>query len=109
MIDHVSISVTDVQRAMAFYSAALAPLGWQPFGSYEATADAPGVPDLHGLGDAEYVSGRGGSSIWLRQRKSGETGLYVGMVCPSNEAVESAYAAAIKAGGTHEGPPADRT
>lgn len=109
MIDHVYISVTEVQRAMAFYSAALAPLGWQPFGSYEATADAPGVPDLHGLGDAEYVSGRGGSSIWLRQRKSGETGLYIGIVCPSNEAVESAYAAAIGAGGTDEGVPADRT
>jgi len=59
------------------------------------------VPDLHGLGDHAYVSGTGlGSSIWLRQRKLGETGLYLGLVCDSNEAV---------AGGTDEGEPADRT
>ena len=68
------------------------------------------MPDLHGLGDNAYVSGTGlGSSIWLRQRKPGETGLYLGLVCDSNEAVDAAYAAAIKAGGTDEGEPADRT
>ena len=50
-----------------------------------------------------------GSSIWLRQRKLGETGLYLGIVCDTNELVDAAYAAAIKAGGTDEGEPADRT
>jgi hypothetical protein len=50
-----------------------------------------------------------GSSIWLRQRKLGETGLYLGIVCDTNELVDAAYATAIKAGGTDEGEPADRT
>ena len=50
-----------------------------------------------------------GSSIWLRQRKRGETGLYLGIVCDTNELVDAAYTAAIKAGGTDEGKPADRT
>ena len=50
-----------------------------------------------------------GSSIWLRQRKPGETGLYLGIVCDTNELVDAAYAAAINAGGTDEGEPADRT
>ncbi|HEY6319761.1 MAG TPA: VOC family protein, partial [Acidimicrobiia bacterium] len=50
-----------------------------------------------------------GSSIWLRQRKPGETGLYLGIVCDTNQAVDAAYAAAISAGGIDEGQPADRT
>lgn len=31
--------------------------------------------------------------LWLRQRKAGETRLYLGIACPSNEAVESVCAA----------------
>jgi hypothetical protein len=62
------------------------------------------------LGDDTYISGASvGSSIWLRQRKPGETGLYLGIVCDSNEAVDAAYAAAIRAGGIDDGQPADRT
>ncbi len=68
------------------------------------------MPDLFGIGDATYVSGTGvGSSIWLRQRQAGETGLYLGIVCDNNDAVDAAYAAAIRAGGIDEGKPADRT
>ncbi len=109
MIDHVYISVTDIEKSLAFYAEALKPLGWGLFGHYEAASGPEGVPDLYGLGDEAYVSGTGlGSSIWLRQRKLGETGLYLGLVCDNNEAVDAAYAAAIKAGGTDEGGPADR-
>ena len=110
MIDHVYISVTDIQRSLAFYAAALRPLGWREFGNYDSASGPDGVPDLYGLGDSTYVSGTGvGSSIWLRPRLSGETGLYVGIVCDSNDDVDAAYAAAIEAGGTDEGLPADRT
>ena len=110
MIDHVYISVTDIDASLAFYLAALEPLGWRAFGNYEAASGPENVPDLFGLGDAAYVSGTGvGSSIWLRRRQPGETGLYLGIVCDSNEAVDAAYTAAINAGGTDEGKPADRT
>ena len=109
MIDHVYISVTNVERSLVFYVDALKPLGWSRFGNYEAGSGPESVPDLYGLGDHAYASGTGvGSSIWLRQRKPGETGLYVGIVCDSNQAVNSAYAAAIKAGGIDEGEPANR-
>jgi hypothetical protein len=67
------------------------------------------VPDLHGVGDHAYTRSGTGSSIWLRQRNPGETGLYVGIRCDSNELVDAAYAAAIKAGGIDDGKPADRT
>ncbi|MGW4532357.1 VOC family protein [Nocardia sp. NPDC004340] len=110
MIDHVYISVTDIDRALAFYTAALAPAGWRAFGNYSAASGPANVPDLFGLGDADYISGaRVGSSIWLRQRFTGETGLYLGIVCDSDEMVDAAYAAAIGAGGIDEGEPADRT
>ena len=110
MIDHVYISVTDIDKSLAFYLKALEPLGWRAFGNYDAASGPENVPDLFGLGDATYIAGTGvGSSIWLRRRLPGETGLYLGIVCDGNEAVDAAYTAAIKAGGIDEGKPADRT
>ena len=110
MIDHVYISVTDIKKSLAFYLEALKPLGWREIGNYDAAAGPASVPSLYGLGDATYVSGTGvGSSIWLRQRQPGETGLYLGIVCDTDDAVDAAYAAAISAGGIDEGRPADRT
>ena len=110
MIDHVYISVTDIEKSLAFYRAALKPLGWREFGNYDAASGPDTVPNLYGLGDPAYLSGAGvGSSIWLRERKPGETGLYLGIACDTNDAVGAAYAAAISAGGIDEGKPADRT
>ena len=110
MIDHVYISVTDIEKSLAFYLEALKPLGWREIGKYDAASGPGTVPDLYGLGDDTYVSGTGaGSSIWLRQRQPGETGLYLGIACDTSDAVDAAYAAAISAGGIDEGRPADRT
>jgi catechol 2,3-dioxygenase-like lactoylglutathione lyase family enzyme len=109
MIDHVYISVTDINKSLAFYGEALKPLGWRAFGDYKSASGPEGIPDLFGIGDDVYGGGKGvGSSIWLRQRKPAETGLYLGIVCNSNELVDAAYEAAIKAGATDEGKPADR-
>lgn len=110
MIDHVYISVSHIERSLAFYTAALEPLGWSIFGQYHAASGPAGVPDLYGIRDDVYGTGTGvGASIWLRQRQPGETGLYLGIVCDSNELVDRAYAAAIAAGGVDEDKPADRT
>lgn len=110
MIDHVYISVSNIEKSLAFYLEALKPLGWSAFGKFDAGSAPAGVPDLHGIVDDAYGRGEGvGSSVWLRQRKPGETGLYLGIVCDTNEQVDAAYAAAIKAGGCDEGEPADRT
>ena len=68
-----------------------------------------GVPDLYGFADSAYGSGVAvGSSIWLWERQSGETGPYVGFVADDEVAVKAVYAAAIEAGGTSEGEPAIR-
>ena len=109
MIDHVYISVADPTRSLAFYAAALAPLGWRKLGNYRSAGGPDGVPDLYGLGDAVYGSGVAvGSSIWLRQRQPDETGLYIGFVADSEAEVNDAYLAALEAGGTSEGEPAVR-
>jgi catechol 2,3-dioxygenase-like lactoylglutathione lyase family enzyme len=109
MIDHVYISVTNIDKSLAFYLEALKPLGWSKFGKYDSASGHNSVPDLHGIGDDVYTGRKGvGSSIWLRQRKSEETGLYLGIVCDTNELVDAAFAAAFKAGGIDEGKPADR-
>ena len=109
MLDHIYISVIDVPRSLAFYRATLEPLGWRELGTYDSSAGPPGLPDLYGLADEAYGSGLAvGSSIWLRQRQSGETSLYVGFVADNEAEVNTAYAAAIEAGGTSEGMPALR-
>ena len=106
MIDHIYISVSDVNKSRKFYAEALKPLGWREFGAYDSSTGPEGVPDLYGIGDAQYMNNPGsGSSIWLRRRKKGETGLYVGIHANSTKEVEAAYAAALKAEGKDEGGP----
>lgn len=66
-------------------------------------------PTSIGLGDAAYGAGVAvGSSIWLRQRQAGETGLYIGFVADSEDEVNAVYLAALDAGGKSEGEPAVR-
>jgi catechol 2,3-dioxygenase-like lactoylglutathione lyase family enzyme len=101
MIDHVYISVSDPERSLAFYSAALAPLGYRAFGNYDSASGPDSVPNLWGLNS-------GASSIWLRQRLAGETGLYLGLAASNHSAVDATFEAALAAGGTDDCKPANR-
>ena len=38
MIDHVYISVTNIDKSLAFYLEALKPLGWGAFGNYDSAS-----------------------------------------------------------------------
>jgi catechol 2,3-dioxygenase-like lactoylglutathione lyase family enzyme len=38
MIDHVYISVTNIEKSLAFYLEALKPLGWRESGKYDAAS-----------------------------------------------------------------------
>ena len=109
MLDHIYISVSDIPRSLGFYAAILQHLEWKELGSYDSSTGPAEVPDLYGLADEAYGSSVAvGSSIWLRQRHPGETGLYVGFVADDEDEVNTAYAAAIEAGGKSEGEPAIR-
>ena len=39
MIDHIYISVTNVEKSLAFYAEALKPLGWSLSGNYDAAGE----------------------------------------------------------------------
>jgi catechol 2,3-dioxygenase-like lactoylglutathione lyase family enzyme len=102
MIDHVFLTVRDLNRSIAFYEAALAPLGINQRFDYEGKNGPPGHPDLKGFG----ANGR--LFLWLRQGAAAGNAAHIGFVAVSREQVDAAYAAAISAGGTDKGAPAIR-
>jgi len=102
MLDHVFISVSDIDRSIAFYTAALAPLGITQRVDYDGKYGPPGHPDLKGFG----VEGR--IFFWLRKGVVEGKAAHVGFVASSHAMVDAAYAAAMAAGATDNGAPAAR-
>jgi catechol 2,3-dioxygenase-like lactoylglutathione lyase family enzyme len=98
MLDHVFLSVSDVNRSIAFYTAALAPLGIVNRHDYDGRNGPIGHPDLKGFG----ANGR--MFFWLREGVVEGRAVQVGLVARSREDVNDAYAAAIEAGATDNGP-----
>jgi catechol 2,3-dioxygenase-like lactoylglutathione lyase family enzyme len=102
MLDHVFISVRDLARSIAFYTAALAPLGIKDRVDYDGSDGPPGHPDLKGFGNGGRIF------FWLRKGVVEGRAAHVGFVAESRAEVDAAYAAAMAAGGTDTGPPAAR-
>jgi catechol 2,3-dioxygenase-like lactoylglutathione lyase family enzyme len=50
MLDHVFLSVADIDRSIRFYTQALAPLGIVDRLDYDGRNGPPGHPDLKGFG-----------------------------------------------------------
>jgi catechol 2,3-dioxygenase-like lactoylglutathione lyase family enzyme len=94
MLDHVTFGVADLAVAMAFYDAALAPLG---------------ISRLYG--DAVYYAGYGVGArafFWIGAKKPGQGTAHVAFVAQSRALVDGFYAAAIAAGGRCNGAPGVR-
>jgi len=89
MIDHVSVRVSDFQNALAFYRAALAPLG------YEVLMEYPGAA---GLGE------KGKPDFWLMQTPGPINPTHVAFHA-SRDVVDAFHAAALARGGVDNGPP----
>ncbi len=102
MLDHIFLSVSDVFRSVAFYTAVLAPLGITQRLDYDGKDGPPGHPDLKGFG----VDGR--IFFWLRAGTVEGGAAHVGFVARSQAQVDAAYAAAIAAGARDNGPPGAR-
>ena len=102
MLDHVFISVTDLDRSIAFYTAALAPLGIGDRVDYDGADGPPGHPDLKGFGSGGKIY------FWLRKGVVEGRAAHVGFVADSRAEVDAAYAAAMAAGATDNGPPSAR-
>jgi catechol 2,3-dioxygenase-like lactoylglutathione lyase family enzyme len=102
MLDHVFISVSDVNRSISFYEAALAPLGIRHMHDYEGADGPKGHPDLKGFG----CNGR--VFFWLRQGESDARSAHIGFVANSKKEVDSFYEAAMSAGALDNGRPEAR-
>lgn len=92
MLDHIFISVSDIDRSIAFYEATLVPLGIVHAHDYEGEDGPPGHPDLKGFG----ANGR--VFFWLREGVFEGRAAHIGFVANGTSQVDAAYSAAIAAG-----------
>jgi catechol 2,3-dioxygenase-like lactoylglutathione lyase family enzyme len=102
MLDHIFLSVSDIDRSVRFYSAALTPLGITARHDYDGKDGPPGHPDLKGFG----ANGR--IFFWLRAGGVEGRSVHVGFVASSQAEVNAAYAAAMQNGAVDNGAPGAR-
>lgn len=102
MLDHIFISVSDIERSIHFYDAALTALGITARLDYEGKDGPAGHPDLKGFG----ADGR--MFFWLREGVVEGRAVHVGFVAGSKALVDAAYAAAMANGGIDNGAPGPR-
>lgn len=97
MIDHTGFVVSDFSRSLAFYTQALAPLGYLSLMEFSAEANAGsrragfGVPPT--------------ADFWIYQGSPNVPRMHVAFSAPNRAAVQAFHAAAIAAGGQDNGPP----
>ena len=91
MFDHIGLSVCDVGKTRAFYTAPLAPLGlgvqWDKMPGVVALG-APGRPQL-----------------WFTEKAGGPTGVHIALAAANRAQVDAFHAAALAAGGKDNGAP----
>ena len=93
MIDHSGVSVSDVARSKAFYSTALAPLGYTLLMEWELIA---------GFGVAPKPD------FWIGQGTPNVPPIHIAFRAETRAQVDAFYKAAIAAGGNDNGGPGPR-
>lgn len=94
MIDHLSIHVSDIEKARAFYDAALAPLGAQRVMNVD-------------IEERVHASGYGTDCkpvFWIGEGQPTPQG-HVAFRAVDHAAVNAFYESALAAGATDDGPP----
>lgn len=102
MLDHIFLTVSNLQRSIAFYEIALAPLGIEHAVDYDGKDGPPGHPDLKGFGRENRVS------FWLREGKPEPQAVHVGFLARSETEVREFYLAALASGARDQGAPGAR-
>ena len=91
MLDHVTISVSNIARAIAFYDRALAPLG---------------VERLYAEGTTAFGYGAEKKAFfWIGLREDVQTGAHIAFAAKDRATVDAFHAAALAAGGRDNGAP----
>lgn len=100
-IDHIGFSVRNYERAKAFYTQALAPLGIGPVMEF-------GSAGGFGRGKPEFWFGEGKMEFQNPDQIAVITPLHICLAARSREEVDAFYKAAIAAGAKDNGPPGVR-
>lgn len=95
MFDHLGLLTKDLPRAVRFYTAALAPLGYVVVSSDEAGGWAGFGPP----GDAR---------LWINRADGATARVHLAFVARERKAVDAFHEAAMKAGGKDNGKPGPR-
>ncbi len=97
MIDHIGIAVSDLDRSLAFYTKALAPLGYELLRKF----DIPDGRSVAGFG----IGGK--PEFWIATGEVTQT-IHVALRAAGRAQVRDFHAAALAAGGTDNGAPGVR-
>jgi catechol 2,3-dioxygenase-like lactoylglutathione lyase family enzyme len=89
LLDHIILTVSNIEKSLGFYEAALKPLNIKFFLPYKGE---DGHPDLWGFGDGKRAF------FWLKVGKPDPAAIHWGFVAESNERVDAFYKAALSAG-----------
>jgi len=100
MIDHLGLSVADLDRSKAFYQQALAPLAIQLL--MELTAAETGAHAHAGFGRD------GKPFFWIGDGGQSRGTAHVAFAAPTRADVKAFHRAALAAGGRDNGPPGPR-
>ena len=76
MLDHIILTVSDVERSLAFYEAALKPLNIKFFMPFKGE---DGHPDLWGFGDGKRAI------FWIKQGKPDPASIHWGFMAETND------------------------
>ena len=96
MLDHISLGVSDLDRAAAFYDAVLAPLGY-----VRLFANPRGV----GWGPSGAQDEAFAVLAARAEARPPGVGCHVAFTAPTREAVAAFHAAGLRGGATDEGAP----
>jgi catechol 2,3-dioxygenase-like lactoylglutathione lyase family enzyme len=94
VIDHVTLGVSDLDRARDFYDRALAPLGLKRITGADREFAGYGVP--------------GKGYFWIGPAKEAPTGTHVAFATSDRATVHAFHEAALAAGGRDNGAPGPR-
>jgi catechol 2,3-dioxygenase-like lactoylglutathione lyase family enzyme len=96
IVDHVTIGVNDLERSIAFYERALAPLGFEPLGSWSEEGN-----------EMSFGAGRL-NDFAISRSYPADSPCHVAFAAEDRDQVDAFHAAAIAAGGRDNGAPGYR-
>lgn len=99
MLGFIILTVSNIERSLAFYEATLKPLKIKFFLPYKGK---DGHPDQWGFGDGQRAY------FWLQQGKPDPAAIHWGFMAESNSKVDEFYKAAIAAGAKDNISPRER-